>query len=82
MNRKPTPDEDPLHYMEGKIVAIQPRFTLIEWHDGARERIDSKTDMPLKNLQRGDSFGAWVKVGKDIKTLKLENIVPLQITNH
>jgi hypothetical protein len=65
------------HYMEGVVVTQQPSFTLVEWHDGTREKLDQRTARPLGNLERDDEFGAWVKLGRDNKAMQMENVMLL-----
>jgi len=62
------------HYMEGLIVRRQPNFTLVEWHDGSREKLEPRVARSLVFLEPGDEFGAFVKLGRDNKATQIENV--------
>jgi hypothetical protein len=66
------------HYMEGLVVTRQPNFTLVEWHDGTREKLEPHVARSLAFLECGDEFGAFVKLGRDNKALQIENITILE----
>jgi len=65
------------HYMEGQIVSKRPDQVRVEWHDGERENIPSPICSPLIELNEGDEFGAWVKLGRDERTLTIVTLEPL-----
>ncbi len=65
------------HYMEGLVVIQQPNFTLVEWHDGKRERLEQRIARSLAFLEPGDEFGASVKLGRDNKAMQIENVTLL-----
>jgi hypothetical protein len=65
------------HYMEGEVTSISTKFVWVEWHDGAREKIETPAHRSLFLMQKGDLFGAYVKLGRDNRTLSIENVLPL-----
>jgi hypothetical protein len=65
------------HYMEGLVVTQQPNFTLVEWHDGTRERLEPRVARSLVFLEACDEFGAFVKLGRDSKAMHIENVTIL-----
>jgi hypothetical protein len=65
------------HYVEGLIVAQQPNFTLVKWHDGKREKLEQHVARSLSFLNPGDEFGASVKLGRDNKAMRIENVMIL-----
>lgn len=65
------------HYMEGEITSISTSFVWVEWHDGTREKVESPAHRALTLLRKGDAFGAYVKLGRENTTLKIENVMPL-----
>lgn len=64
------------HYMEGQIVDKQSDHVRVEWHDGVQEKIQVPICDPLIKLTVGGEFGAWVKLGRDERTLQIEALVP------
>lgn len=70
------------HYVEGVITDKQLSFIRVEWHDGSREKIVSPASRPLQHLLKGDSFGAWVKLGRDNKATRIENVTMIEPTEY
>jgi len=63
-------------YVEGKIQTKNPRV-LVEWHDGEEEYIPPTASVALDILNEGESFGAFVKWGRDNKVETIERIIIL-----
>ena len=66
------------HYMEGVVTDKQPGFIRVEWHDGAREKIETPAHRPLQHLAKGDAFGAWVKLGRDNRATRIECVTMVE----
>lgn len=65
------------HYVEGVIVTKQPSYTLVDWHDGVREKLDFRVGRSLGFLEKNESFGAWVKLGRDNNAVEIQNVTIL-----
>lgn len=63
-------------YLEGVIVQKSPIFR-VEWHDGEKEKLDPKVAASLSNLDKGENFGAFVKLGRNNKAKSIERISKL-----
>lgn len=64
------------HYVEGKLVRTEP-VCRIEWHDGEVTNIDKHVAAPLRVLEPGDHFGAYVKLGHNNEVRAVERVVLL-----
>lgn len=62
------------HYIEGEVIQKQPKFVRVEWHDGAKEKIEFPTASAFSELEVGDEFSAKVKLGLESKTVYVEHI--------
>lgn len=62
------------HYLEGEILQKQPKWVLVEWHDGEKVRIPYPAARALGALEIGDIFGARVKLGLDDDVRSIEAV--------
>lgn len=60
-------------YMEGTLQSRNQTVT-VEWHDGTREVLDWLVGRALSEVDPGERFSAFVKLGKDDKTLSMERV--------
>ena len=58
-------------YWEAVIVSRDNRGTLMEWHDGQRERLKGGIDWPLHWIATGCTLGVWVKLGPGDRVIEL-----------
>ena len=65
------------HYLEGTLRRMAPEC-YVDWFDGRTERIDRPISNCFSELEPGDTFGAFVKVGHDNMTLFAERISILE----
>ncbi len=66
------------HYLEGTLIRLTP-VTLVEWHDGDREKIERPVATALGCLVPGDQFGAFVKLGRDNEVRSIERVTLLSL---
>lgn len=64
-------------YLEGTIQTKQPTFVIVRWHDDTSEKIEFPVASALSVLQKGDEFGAYVKLGLDNKAMSIERLTIL-----
>lgn len=60
------------HYTEGTLRGKTP--IVIEWHDGTVEQLPGNLAAAFFPLDAGDRFSAFVKSGKDNRTLHVERV--------
>lgn len=60
-------------YMEGTLQA-RSNTVIVEWHDGSREVLNWEVSRALSEIDPGERFSAFVKLGKDDKALALERV--------
>jgi hypothetical protein len=65
-------DRSAPQYLEGTLVGKTP--PRVEWHDGATEVLSLSLASSLFPLDPGDNFSAFVKVGRDNRTLSIERV--------
>lgn len=65
-------DRSAPQYLEGTLVGKNP--PRVEWHDGATEILPLSLASSLFPLDPGDNFSAFVKVGRDNRTLSIERV--------
>jgi hypothetical protein len=69
-------EREPPRYVEGKILRKTPKLR-VEWHDGQTEYISSGAGAALLVLNEGESFGAFVKWGRDgIESIERVDFLP------
>ena len=64
-------------YLEGQIQTKQPTFVIVRWYDDTPEKIEFPVASALSVLQKGDEFGAYVKLGLDNKAISIERLTIL-----
>jgi len=64
-------ESDYPYYWEAVIISRDNRGTLVEWHDGERERLKGYLDIPLRFLANGTNVGVRVKLGQQGKVTEL-----------
>ena len=60
-------------YMEG-IRQGKGDLVIVEWHDGTRETLDRSAAQALTEINPGERFSAFVKLGKNDKTISIERV--------
>lgn len=60
-------------YMEG-ILITKASIVIVEWHDGSRERLNRDAARALSEVNPGERFSAFVKLGKDDQSLAIERV--------
>ena len=65
------------HYTEGKVRQKVP--LTVEWHDGTTEKLPARLAANFHPLEAGDTFSAFVKMGKGNVTLNLERVSILPV---
>lgn len=65
------PPAEGFRYWEGIILSRDNRGTLMEWHDGQRERLNGGIDWPLHWIADGCTLGVWVKLGDGDRVIEL-----------
>ncbi len=68
-----TIDRSPPRYMEGRL-RTQGEARMVEWHDGQTERLESGVARALSDVEPGERFGAFVKLGKNDRTIDIERV--------
>jgi hypothetical protein len=66
-------DRSPPRYMEGRLES-NAQVTIVEWHDGNRETLDWKVARALSEVNIGERFSAFVKLGDGNKPIAMERI--------
>lgn len=69
-------DRSAPHYTEGTLKKKLP--LTVEWHDGTTESLPVRLAGNFHPLEPGESFSAFVKIGKDGQTLSIERVSLLQ----
>jgi predicted RNA-binding protein with RPS1 domain len=65
------------HYLEGELRSLEPEC-VIEWADGRIESLAPEVAACFSELQVGDTFGVYVKLGHDNKALLAERVTILE----
>ncbi len=60
-------------YMEGVLIT-KASVTIVEWHDGSRERLNTDAARALSEVNPRERFSAFVKLGKDDQSLAIERV--------
>ena len=60
-------------YMEGTLLN-RSQTVSVEWHDGSREVLDWCIARALHEVDPGERFSAFVKLGHNAKTLAIERV--------
>lgn len=68
-----TIDRSAPRYVEGTLRR-NADLVLVEWHDGKSERLDHRLGRALSELDAGERFSAFAKLGRDSKTIALERV--------
>lgn len=71
-----TIDRSPPRYMEGKL-RTRGEVTVVEWHDGETERLGAQVARGLSDVDPGERFGAFVKLGKDDGAVDISRVTLL-----
>jgi hypothetical protein len=71
--RQFTIDRSPPRYQEGTLLRNDVSI-VVEWHDGTRETLDSRTARSLSDVNVGERFAAHVKLGKDDRSMSIERV--------
>lgn len=66
-------DRSAPHYNEGILLQRDP--IVVEWSDGKNEKLDSRVGTALMPLDPGDTFSAYVKLGRDNKAMEIERVM-------
>ena len=66
-------DRSTPRYMEGTL-RTRASTVIVDWHDGSHETLDSAAARILSEVNPGERFSAFVKLGKGDKTLALERV--------
>jgi hypothetical protein len=66
-------DRSPPRYNEGILLQRDP--IVIEWSDGKNEKLDAGVGAALMPLDPGDTFSAYVKLGRDNRSLEIERVM-------
>ena len=66
-------DRSAPRYMEGKLTN-RGSTVVVEWHDGTRETLDRNASRALSEVDAGERFAAFVKVGTKNRTLAMERV--------
>lgn len=61
------------HYAEGMLCS-RGKLTVVEWCNGCRETLDWHVAQALREVDPGERFSAFVKLGKDNKALAIERV--------
>lgn len=59
--------------MEGRLES-NAQVTIVEWHDGNLETLDWKVARALSEVNIGERFSAFVKLGNENKPIAMERI--------
>jgi hypothetical protein len=66
-------DRSAPRYNEGVLLQRNP--IVVEWSDGKNEKLDAKIGGALMPLDPGDTFSAYVKLGRDNKSLEIDRVM-------
>jgi hypothetical protein len=64
------------HYLEGQLRRKSPDC-YVDWSDGRPERINWAIANSLSEINVGETFGAWVKLGQENAALRIERVTLL-----
>jgi hypothetical protein len=65
------------HYAQGTLRSDTDLF-VVEWDTGEREKLSRTVARALSEVNIGERFSAFVKLGKENKTLSMERVCPLE----
>ncbi len=68
------------HYLEGTLRSVAG-VVIVEWHDGSRETLDRDVARGLSEVNPGERFSAFVRLGKGNKALAIERVSLLSSPN-
>lgn len=60
-------------YMEG-VLRTRGELVIVDWHDGSTDRLVRRTARALSDLNPGERFSAFVKLGRDDQPLAIERV--------
>jgi hypothetical protein len=66
-------DRSAPHYQEGILLQRDP--IVVEWSDGKNEKLDADVGAALTPLDPGDTFSAYVKLGRSNKSVGIERVM-------
>ena len=66
-------DRSAPRYMEGTLRS-NASVVIVEWHDGSRETLDWGVAQALSEVNPGERFSAFMKLGKGDKALAVERV--------
>jgi hypothetical protein len=69
-------DRSAPHYVEGRVLRSSPHCR-VEWHDGSTQPLPAEAARALCLLNPGESFGAFVKFGRDNEVKAIERVSKL-----
>lgn len=64
------------HYLEGTLRRRSPDC-IVDWSDGRSERVNHQVAASLSEVEPGELFGAYVKLGSKTKAMALERVTLL-----
>jgi hypothetical protein len=64
-------------YMEGTLLR-RNNGVAVEWHDGSREVLNVDVSRALSEIDPGEKFSAFVKLGKNDKAMSIERVLLLR----
>lgn len=73
-------DRSPPRYQEGLLTSKKEKV-IVEWHDGKREILPWKARRALADVDVGERFSAYVKLGKDDVTIGIERVTLLGLAS-
>jgi hypothetical protein len=68
-------DRSAPRYNEGVLLQRNP--IVVEWSDGKNEKLEATVGGALMPLDPGDTFSAYVKLGRDYKSLEIDRVTLL-----
>lgn len=66
-------DRSAPRYLEGKLVS-NAENVIVQWHDGSREKLDRNVASALSEVNLGERFSAFVKLGKSDTVQAIERV--------
>jgi len=66
-------DRSPPRYQEGMLVSNKEKW-IVEWHDGTRETLRREAFRALADVNPGERFSAYVKLGNNDETVAIERV--------
>lgn len=66
-------DRSAPRYMEG-VLLHKDDFTYVEWHDGSKQKIQTRIANALSDVNLNEHFSAFVKLGKNDEILAIERV--------